>query len=73
MKYIFIKNKKEDNIDAKKEFIKYTKEKFILSNSEISKIKSKIYGKLRGLILEECIKKINDPNFILQIYEHTFK
>ena len=37
----------------------------ILSNSEISKIKNKVYGKLRGLAVEECIKKINDPNFIL--------
>ena len=35
MKYIFIKNKKEDNINAKKVFIKYTKEKLILSNSNI--------------------------------------
>lgn len=45
----------------------------ILSNSEISKIKSKIFGKLRGLNLEECIKKINDPNYTLEIYTSDIK
>ena len=73
IKYIIMKWKKEDNVDAKKEFIKYTKVKLILSNSKISKIKSKIFGKLRGLNLEECIKKINDPNYTLEIYTSDIK
>ena len=31
-------------------------------------MKSKIYGKLRGVSLEKYIHNINDPNFIFQIY-----
>ena len=45
----------------------------ILSNSEILKMKSKIYGKLRGLSLEEYIHNINEPNFIFQIYSSDIK
>ena len=62
-----------NNIDIKKEFWKYTKCKFLLTNVEISKIKNKIWGKLKNLSLEECIKKINDPNYILEIYSVDFK
>ena len=66
--YIYIKNR---TILLQKEFIKYTKEKLILSNSKISKMK--IYGKLRGLSLEEYIHNLNDPNFISQTYSSNIK
>ena len=72
-KYIFMNSKKEDNIDIKKEFIKYTKENLILSNIEISKIKCTIFGKLRGLSLKEYIEKINDPNYTLTIATSDIK
>ena len=65
VEYIFNKLKKENNIDIKKEFTKYTKYKFLLSNVEVSKIKNRIWGKLNGLSLEDCIKK--DPNYTLEI------
>ena len=38
-----------------------------MTNVEISKIKNKIYGKLNSLTLEDCIKKIDDPNYNLEL------
>ena len=57
VEYIFNKLNKENNIDIKKEFSKYKKEKFLMTNVEISKIKNKIYGKLNSLSLEVLSKK----------------
>ena len=36
-------------------------------------MKSKIYGKLRGVSLEKYIHNINNPNFIFQIYSTDIK
>ena len=43
--------KESDDIGIKKEFIKYTKSKLLVTNKEILYIKIKVYRKLRGLTL----------------------
>ena len=54
-----MKNKKGDNIDTKAVFIALTKEKLILTNGEISKIKKNLWKRI-VITLEECLKKINE-------------
>ena len=44
---MFKDNKNFEIIDIKKEFSKYTITKFLLTNKEISYIKTNIYGKFR--------------------------
>ena len=44
-----------------------------MTNVEISKIKNKIYGKLNSLSLEDCLKKIEDPNYTLELYTVDIK
>ena len=73
IEYLFRAMKEADNIDIKKEFIKYTKSKLFVTNKEISYIKSKVYGKLRGLTLEECVKKINDESYELEVSTFDIK
>ena len=73
VEYLFKENYKFDNIDVKKEFTKFTKNKFILSDKEISYIKSKIFGNFKNLSLLECVKKISDPIYNLEIYSSDIK
>ena len=56
VKYIFNKNKTENNIDITKCSRQLTKEKFLLNNIEFSKIKNQIFGTLFNLLLEELVK-----------------
>ena len=67
VEYLFKANYKFDNIDVKKEFTNYTKNKIILSDKEISYIKSKIFGKFKNLSLLECVKKISVPNQLFRL------
>ena len=55
--YLFKNNNNHENIHIKKEYYRYTQIKIKLSNKEISKIKTEVFGKFRGLSLLECIKK----------------
>ena len=64
---MFKDNKNFEIIDIKKEFSKYTITKFLLTNKEISYIKTNIYGKFRGLSLKQCLNKLPKDNFNLQI------
>ena len=73
VEYLFKGNNNFDNIDIKKEFVKYTKTKFLIPNKEISYIKSHIYGSLRNLSIEECVKQLNDPIYNLEIYSTDIK
>ena len=49
------------------EFRKYTNSKFLLNNKEVSRIKSSIIGKLKGISFVECIEKIKIENKNLEI------
>ena len=65
--------KEASNIDIKKEFIKYIKSKLIVTNKEISFIKTKDYGKLIGLTVEQCVKTIYDDSYELKASTLDFK
>ena len=67
IEYLFRTMKEDDNIDVKKEFSIYTKPKLLVTNKKISYIKTKVYGILRGLTLEECVKKIHDESYELEV------
>ena len=67
---LFQNNKDNENINIKKEYSKITKIELKLNSNEISKIKSEIVGKYKGLSLLDCISKLkelnNDIEFISQ-------
>lgn len=73
IEYLFREKNIIENIDIKKEFVKYSKNKFLLTDKEISYIKSKIFGTLRNLSLEECVYKLKDPIYNLEIYSTDIK
>ena len=73
VEYLFSEKKIIENIDIKKEFVKYSKNKFLLTNKEISYIKSKINGTLRHLSLEECVQNLKDPMYNLEILSTDIK
>ena len=62
-----------ENIDIKKEFTKYSNSKFIVSNKEIFYIKSNVYGKYKGLSLEEVLKKLDNNQYNLEISSTDIK
>ena len=70
---LFRENSNFENIDIKKEFTKYSNNKFIVSNKEISYIKTNIYGKYKGLSLEEVLKKLENNKYILEIVSTDIK
>ena len=67
--YSIAKNNDIDNPTIYKNFFNLTKEKIILTKSQISKIRAQIIDKYKDLNLEEVIGKIkNDvPNLILLV------
>ena len=73
VQFLFSEKNILENIGIKKEFVKYSKNKFLLTNKEISYIKSKINGTLRNLSLEECVHKLKDPIYNLEIYSTDIK
>ena len=74
---LFENNKDNENINIKKEFSKITKIELKLNSNEISKIKTKIRGKYKGLSLLECIQKLKELNdeieFISQDIKYNIK
>ena len=71
IQYIIFKNKEIDNASIIKQFFDISKEKFILSKSEISKIRTKIIGEYKNLSLEQVINHITFPwreSLYLQIH-----
>ena len=74
IEYIYRNNK--DNIpfiNIKDEIIKYTTESILLNNKEISRIKSKVVGKLKDLTLTQCLEKIIHNEFSLEIMSKDLK
>ena len=55
-------NKYIDDINIKDEYYKITKIDLKLNTNEISKIKTSIRGKYKGLTLLECIEKLKELN-----------
>jgi len=72
---IIVKNKEIDNASIIKQFFDTTKEKFILSKSEISKIWSKIIGEYKNLSLEQVINKIKEaiPDLLIKIHDIIYE
>ena len=62
IKKIIELNKNIDNINIKDEYYKITKIDLKLNSNEISKIKTSIRGKYKGLTLLECIEKLKELN-----------
>ena len=70
IEYIFRNSNNIENINIKGEYNKYTNIKLKLNTNEISRIKTNITGAYHNLNISECIRKINDENFILDIIEN---
>jgi hypothetical protein len=84
IKYIYIHNKKITNFlfskiiiltiqTWKQEYKNYTTEPLLLSNKEISRIKSKVIGKFKNLGILEIIEKIRTENLNIVSYSIDLK
>ena len=73
IEYIYSNNSNLENLNIRKEYYKYTKIKLLLNTKELSRIKSKVLGKLKGINILECIKKIEDESFKLEVLEFDIK
>ena len=62
-----------ENLNIRKEYDKYSQIKLLLNTKELSRIKSKVLGKLKGINILECIKKIEDESFKLEVLESDIK
>ena len=63
IQYIYSNAENVENINIKKEYLKYTRIRLLINYKELSKIKCDIIGQFRGLSLIDCIKKIKSSEF----------
>ena len=66
-------NSNLENLNTRKEHDKHTKIKLSLNSKELSRIKTKVLGKLKGINVLECINKIEDESFKLEVLESDVK
>ena len=72
---VIFKNKDINNATIIKNFYDITKEKLILSKSEISKIHTKIIGEYKNLTSEQVINKIKEaiPDLYIKIQDIIYE
>ena len=60
-------------MNIRKEYDKYSKIKLLLNTKEPSRTKTKVLGKLKGINILDCINKIEDESFKLEVLESDVK
>ena len=73
LEYIYKHNTNIDTINIIEEFRKYTKCKLLLNNKEISRIKCQLLGKFKGITILECLEKIKNNEYDLEIMSEDVK
>ena len=73
LEYIYQHITNRETINIVEEFRKYTKCELLLNNKEISRIKCKILGKYKDITILECLDKIINEGYDLEIMSEDVK